>query len=448
MVMRALAVWMNGERVGTWRVGRTGHHVFEYDPTWRTNPKSRPLSLSLPLTADGRLEGEIVENYFDNLLPDNEAIRKRLMSRYKLRDVQAFTLLQTLGRDCVGAVQLLPLDTTTINVRTLEYSSLDLHQIDAVLGNLGMAGGQTGEEDEDFRISIAGAQEKTALLNFEGRWCRPRNATPTTHILKPPIGITPGRNLDLRLSPENEWLCSRLLNALGLPVAKSWVETFEHRRALVVERFDRQWQNTLEQGSAQRWLIRLPQEDFCQVLGRNAAQKYENDGGPGIQDCLQVLKGGLDYERDAGVFLLAQLAFWLLAAIDGHAKNFSLFLMPAGQYRLTPLYDVMSAWPILDRGAHSLSYKKVKMAMDLRGSKAHYKLGEILPRHWHAVVQRNGLSDLWGQMQALVNNVPEAIVQVSKELPQGFPTELAKAVFNGMQQHANRFNTQLALTPA
>lgn len=431
--MRRLNVWMNGALVGEWSVGRTGRHVFQYRPDWREHPKSRPLSLSLPLTADGRLEGVAVENYFDNLLPDNDAIRKRLSTRFRTKGADAFSLLQAIGRDCVGAVQLLPVDAAVPDVCRLDYEPITLAQVEALLAGLGSDTGAGAQDDEDFRISIAGAQEKTALLKVGEQWCRPRHSTPTTHILKPPIGVTPGRNLDLTLSPENEWLCARILHALGLPVTGCHVARFGARKALVVERFDRQWQ------ADPAWLVRIPQEDFCQVLGRSSADKYEGNGGPGMDDCLRVLKGGTRFEADGRVFLLAQLAFWLLAAIDGHAKNFSVFLLPGGRYHLTPLYDVLSAWPILDRGPYSLSYKKVKMAMAVRGHVPHYRLAEILPRHWQTTAQRSGIAGLWDDMVALVARVPQALATVRNELPADFPPGLAEDIFAGMSRHAARF---------
>src|SRR5690606_1242821 len=243
VVMRQLNVWMNGALVGVWSVGRTGRHVFQYDPGWRQHPKSRPLSLSLPLTADGQLSGQVVENYFDNLLPDNEAIRKRLSGRFRTKGIDAFSLLQAIGRDCVGAVQLMPVDAPAPDVRRLDYEPVKPSDIEVMLSSLGSTLGMGAlDEQDDFRISIAGAQEKTALLKVGKKWCRPRNTTPTTHILKPPMGVTPGRNLDLTLSPENEWLCSRILNALGLPVAEWHVERFGTRKALLVDRVDRQLQ--------------------------------------------------------------------------------------------------------------------------------------------------------------------------------------------------------------
>jgi serine/threonine-protein kinase HipA len=438
-VSRRLNVWMNGELVGVWSMGRTGRHVFEYDQQWKTHPKSRPLSLSLPLTADGRLEGATVENYFDNLLPDSEAIRKRASRRYRTTGIDAFSLLQAIGRDCVGAAQLLPLDAPPPQVRHLDHVPVNAKQVESLLAGLGSGVGTGAQDDDgdDFRISIAGAQEKTALLKVGPQWARPRGTTPTTHILKPPIGITPGPHLDLTLSPENEWLCSRILAGLGLPVADCQVQKFGARKALVVHRFDRQWQDNGQ------WLVRIPQEDFCQVLGRPGAQKYQSDGGPGMDDCLAVLKGGTDYARDGRVFLLAQLAFWLLAGIDGHAKNFSVFLLPGGAYRLTPLYDVMSAWPIIDNGPHSLSYKKVKLAMAVRSYSPHYKLSEIQPRHWRAVALRSGIASMWEEMCALVERVPQALAAASSELPRQFPPVLRDAIFDGARRHAARFQSLL-----
>lgn len=235
----------------------------------------------------------------------------------------------------------------------LRYEALTTEQVEKHLGAVGSQVGVGAQDDvdESFRLSIAGAQEKTALLQVSGQWCRPLGATPTTHILKPPIGVTSGRNLDLRLSVENEWLCNQIVRALGLPAAACQMQDFGARRALVVKRFDWNWH-------PQGWIARLPQEDFCQAKGLSSDQKYEQKGGPGIAAFLEVLKGGEAFHEDGRNFLCAQLLFWHLAAIDGHAKNFSLFVLPGGRYRMTPLYDVLSAWPLIDTGPNALQYKK------------------------------------------------------------------------------------------
>lgn len=109
---RALAVWANGQRVGLWTFNRRAEHTFQYDPHWLKAAAARPLSLSLPFTGEQALRGERVRNYFDNLLPDSDAIRLRIASRFKTESADAFDLLQAIGRDCVGAVQMLGADET------------------------------------------------------------------------------------------------------------------------------------------------------------------------------------------------------------------------------------------------------------------------------------------------------------------------------------------------
>ena len=433
--MSELLIWMNGEWVGTWRVGRTGKHSLDYAPSWRASARSRPLSLSLPFTADNRVEGEVVRNYFDNLLPDSEGIRKRISARFRTKKTDAFTLLQAVGRDCVGAVQLLAPTQTPDGFDQLKYKTLTPEQIERLLGSLGDpagAGDQDAEED-DFRLSIAGAQEKTALLQVNGQWCQPLGATPTTHILKPSIGITPGRNLDMRLSVENEWLCNQIVRELGLPAAECQMQDFGARRVLVVKRFDRSWREDV-------WIARLPQEDFCQAKGVASSQKYEKDGGPSIEACLAVLKGGEAFHEDGRNFLCAQLLFWFLAAIDGHAKNFSLFVLPGGRYRMTPLYDVLSAWPLIGTGPNTLQYKKTKLAMAVHSKTAHYKLSEIQSRHWETLAQRSAVEGAWDAMLGMAHRLDAALSTVEQRLPANFPQALAHAVFQGARLHLAKFN--------
>lgn len=128
---------------------------------------------------------------------------------------------------------------------------------------------------DDFRISVAGAQEKTALLRMGEQWCIPQGATPTTHIIKLPIGEIkqPNATLDLRESVDNEYLCLALARELGLAVPEAEIITTPRIRALAVTRFDRRW---AQEG---RVLLRLPQEDLCQAFGLPSAMKYESDGG-------------------------------------------------------------------------------------------------------------------------------------------------------------------------
>src|SRR5580704_7888893 len=106
--MASLTVWMNGERVGEWATLRTGTPVFRYEASWTQSASARGLSLSLPITANREIRGAAVEYYFDNLLPDSADIRRRIRTRFDTPSTDAFDLLTAIGRDCVGAVQLLP----------------------------------------------------------------------------------------------------------------------------------------------------------------------------------------------------------------------------------------------------------------------------------------------------------------------------------------------------
>jgi serine/threonine-protein kinase HipA len=275
-------------------------------------------------------------------------------------------------------------------------------------------------------------------LWHRNKWCRPLGATPTTHIFKLPLGLVGNMRADMSGSVENEWLCSRLLSALGLSAASCEIATFGRRKVLVVERFDR----SLATSPAGRpWLARLPQEDFCQVLGLPGALKYESDGGPGVRALLRILDTSTQAESDKESFLLTLLAFWLLAATDGHAKNFSIFLERGGGYRLTPLYDVLSAWPIIGNGPNQIAQKQVKLSMALRSKNTHYNVNEIQTRHWQAFAREAGVP--FAAMTQMIERIPSALDAVEAQLPLGFPEKIWQPVRAGMLAQALRFGAGL-----
>jgi serine/threonine-protein kinase HipA len=444
----SLIVWMNGERVGEWgtlRGGRTA--FFRYEESWANSPRARALSLSLPLTADREVRGPPVEHYFDNLLPDSAEIRSRIRTRFKTRSSDAFDLLTAIGRDCVGAVQLLPPNEEPTGWDRVDATLLTEEQVDQTLRNVTLATPLGRTEQDDFRISLAGAQEKTALLHMAGRWFRPHHATPTTHILKLPLGIIGGFRGDFSDSVENEWLCAQVLRELGLPVADVAIARLGEQRALAVTRFDRRWigvdpadvQKKRFELSKGTWIARLPQEDLCQAMGLPHTLRYEADGGPSISDALALLANSEHPAPDQATFVLAQLVFWLLAATDGHGKNFSLYQQAGGTYGLTPLYDVLSAWPIIGHGKNQLALEKAKLAMSLRGRRAHYRLNEITARHWHELAKRTGVPGLWNRMQSFAESAPAALERVEKRLPRAFPERVYATIRDGVRGQVKRF---------
>jgi len=443
----SLNVWMNGSLVGEWSILRSGTSVLRYSRGWIESPYARALSLSLPITSDGEVRGPVVENYFENLLPDSIEIRRRIRTQFATPTMSAFDLLTEVGRDCVGAVQLLPPETVAMGWDRVDGIPLSETQVGQLLRNItAPALGRRDDDTEDFRISIAGAQEKTALLSMGGKWYRPQGATPTTHILKLPLGLIGGMRADFSDSVENEWLCAQLLRELGLPVATTAMGNFDGQKALIVSRFDRHWVGT-EAGAvikrrfkppAGAWIARLPQEDFCQAAGLPPSQKYEADGGPSVADALALLAGSEAADHDKAVFVLTQLAFWLLAATDGHAKNFSLHQSSGGHYRMTPLYDVLSAWPIIGPGASQIARQKTKLAMSLRGTRKHYKLDEINTRHWQGLAQRSGVINLWERMIDFTESADAALQRVERKLPDAFPERVFTKIASGVRGQVKR----------
>jgi serine/threonine-protein kinase HipA len=254
---QTLNLWANGEYVGRWTVNAAGNSELQYDAAWCASPRGRPISLSLPFNLHNEpLKGVRVSHYFDGLLPDSDSIRRRVAARFKTGSIDAFDLLAAIGRDCVGALQLLPdgaqpegLDQ--VDGIVVDDEAIERHLLDMV--NPDQRGGPR-DPDDDFRISLAGAQEKDAFLRWNGKWMKPRGATPTTHIFKLPIGLVGGRKADFSTSVDNEWLCLRLFKEFGLPTANAEIATFGKQRVLVVERFDqrRHFNSTAKKGRLRR----------------------------------------------------------------------------------------------------------------------------------------------------------------------------------------------------
>lgn len=416
-----LNVFVNGRLVGRLRRQTSGAIDFQYDTSWLNWEHTFPVSLSLPLRED-RFVGDPVIAVFDNLLPDNDEIRRRLAERVQAEGHDAYSLLAAVGRDCVGALQFLREGTAPGPAGHLSGRSISDPEIAGILNDLKRTP-LGADESEEFRISLAGVQEKTALLFWKNTWHMPHGATPTTHILKPQIGILPN-GIDLSHSVENEHLCMRLIAALGLPAAHTEIQEFAGKRVLVVERFDRRW-------TRDRRLLRVPQEDCCQALSLPPPRKYEADGGPGIQAILELLKGSDDPEADQRMFLKAQILFWLLGATDGHAKNFSIFLSPGGRFRLTPLYDVMSAQPNVDAG--QIRHSRMKLAMAV-GRNRHYVIGAIVPRHFLQTADHCRIPAALARavLDELCATAARAVEQVTATLPEGFPEAVVASIATGI----------------
>lgn len=423
-----LIVSLNSRKVGKLRKDKHGGLHFSYLSEWLKTPGARPISLSMPLSRQD-YSGGVVYNFFDNLLPDNIEIRNKIQTRFKVDSGHSFDLLSAIGNDCTGAIQLASDEPKS--VKGLDYKLLRDDEVERLLQGYKHAPLGMEIEDEDFRISLAGAQEKTALLNVNGDWAKPIGTTPTSHIFKLPIGELPHVGIDLKDSCENEYICLELARAFGLNVANASVLYFGEQKALCVERFDRRYS---KDGS---WLMRLPQEDFCQALGLSSAQKYQSDGGPSISDCMQLLSAS-QCKQDRETFFKSQVLFWLLATIDGHGKNFSLFLGAHNTYRMTPLYDILSAYPFLSR--RGLQARKIKVAMSLKGKNTHWKWSSIQPRHFLTTSHhlKYPPAKVAQYYESFIDNVENAIATVESKICPGFPEYIAETIFDGLRKQARK----------
>lgn len=426
---RPLQVLLNNRLVGFLRKFPSNAIEFQYDISWLERPNSFPISLSLPLREDA-YRGEAVSAVFDNLLPDSPHLRRLVAEKTGARSADAYGLLQAIGRDCVGALQFLDDEADHSLDHKIEGEVVDDNQIEAILNNLALAPLGLGR-DSDFRISVAGAQEKTALLHYQGQWLKPFGTTPTTHIFKTQIGTLPN-GIDLTNSVENEFYCMSLFKAFGLPVANVEMQIFGQTKALVIERFDRVWRENAQnkrggEGRRGERLLRLPQEDMCQALSCPPSLKYQADGGPGIVQVLNLLKAGDDPQSDQTRFMIAQILFWMIGATDGHAKNFSIFMLPGGGFKMTPFYDILTVLPNLAQ--KEIDRRQMKLAMSV-GQNKHYLCHEIQPRHFMQSATKVGIAknivrDAFDYIIAHFDQAFENVVQV---LPHDFPFSLHELV--------------------
>jgi serine/threonine-protein kinase HipA len=372
-----LDVYVGSSKVGMYSRAPSGATSFRYDPDWLSSEKAFPISLSMPLS-DRVWSGEGASSYFDGLLPDDRTVREKIAAREQADSASIFDLLAVIGRDCVGALRFVPEGLDPGDPTKMEYRPVTDDEIAARIASLGTTPLGIHIDDDDFRISIAGVQEKTAFLRINDQWQLPLGPTPTSHIFKPAMKEGPA----------------------GAGV-----------------------------------LYRLPQEDICQALGVPPARKYQSDGGPGIVDVLELLNGAIVPYEDRMDFMKAQIVFWLLAAIDGHAKNFSIFLSPSG-YRLTPLYDVMSAapWP-------EFPDQKIKSAMAL-GNKNYYRLKQIQLRHFYQSGQKAGLreQDIDSIFSGLTTRMDDAIAGTAAlAADAGMPESTSEPILAAVSKRAQMF---------
>ena len=321
-----LTVWLYGINTATitevrnrLRLVYTGDALIEY-------ALGTPvLSVALPLTDVHFAQGP-TRAFLDGLLPEGES-RRVIAEDFNLRASDTYGLIRALGRDCAGAIIVQPSgEPPPPDASTTTADPLNDDALADLVKNLRSA--PLGVSDR-VRISLAGVQQKLLLTRMpDGRWGRPVDGTPSTHILKPEIRDYPN-------TVQNETFCMRLARSLGLETAEVETTEIAGRRLIVVRRYDRM---IGEDGSVQR----IHQEDFCQATSMLPKQKYQEEDGPSLLKLSEVLRS-VAVPGSVEALLSATIANVLVGNGDAHAKNFSLLHHRDGKITLAPLYDVMSS---------------------------------------------------------------------------------------------------------
>jgi len=388
-----LEVWLFADRIGTLAFIE-GRLRFWYAAEWLKQPSAIALSCSLPLQA-GPFDDDKARPFFAGLLPEGR-MRHLIARQFRVSEQNDFALLDHIGGECAGAVTFLE---PGVPLRPLAQSDeiewLNDKEVIAILDELPhrpMLAGKDG-----LRLSLAGAQDKLPVVVEGNRLGLPRNGTPSSHILKPTIHT-------IEDSVINEGFCLALAQAMQLKPARSKIHTIEGRRFLLVERYDR----TIDTANHRR---RLHQEDFCQALGVVPEMKYQNEGGPDLGRCFELVRRVTRPSAPQVLRLLDYVVFnALIGNHDAHAKNFSLLYTGKAPV-LAPLYDTLSTAVYPDLTP--------KMAMKL-GSK--YKFREVRARHWDQFAQAAGLSVAQTRKRILefARLLPEAAREIQSVPNSGF----------------------------
>ncbi len=295
---------------------------FAYDPDYLNSQAPLPLSRQLPLQS-APFGDSAAKSFFANLLPEG-AIRIQVARQVGVSPENVFGLLEAIAGDCAGALSLANPDSNCAAIG--HYRPITADALALELANLPVHPFLAGEDG--VRLSLAGAQNKLPVYYDGNDYFIPEGINPSSHIIKTAI-------FQLENSVANEAFCMNLAARVGLPVPIAEVVTLGNEPAYMVERYDRKH-------TAIGIIERLHQEDFCQALGIAPEIKYEKEGGPGFQDCFQLVEEwSSEPLLDIQLLLNWSLFNFIIGNADAHGKNLS-FLYKDGIVRLAPFYDIIS----------------------------------------------------------------------------------------------------------
>jgi serine/threonine-protein kinase HipA len=409
--MNDLRVFLFDHEVGNLDESSSAEMSFRYHGSWVNDPKAIPISRSMPLSLK-TYKGGVTRAFFSGLLPEGNP-RRKIAANLGISEENDFSLLSAIGGDCAGAIRLLgdvSLDKTEIISPSVSpLSQEELASLIKQLPSRPLLAGMQGQ-----RLSLAGAQNKLPIRIVGNDIFLSSFDQPSTHILKPE-------------SPEYpqlatiEFLCMKLAEAVGIQVPKVQRLYLAGQPCLLVERFDREI-------SPAHAITRLHQEDFCQSLGILPQRKYQQEGGPGVSDCIMLIRDWSSTPaQDLPHFLDGLIFNVLIGNADAHGKNFS-WLYDQGQRRLSPLYDLVSTtcWPELT----------TRMAM--RIGQAKY-LNEVTRDHFlkmatHCRIGKPMLGQRMNRLCDAVQKTLPIVLEEHTDLPVDLSTQLRHDIFSRLEK--------------
>lgn len=402
MKKNSLKVYWNSDFVGDLSKDELGGVCFEY-----ADGVKYPISLSLPLRKEVYVNKEC-KGFFNGLLPEGENVRVAIGKKYGINPKNDFSILKAVGYDCAGALAFFEdeqenleefheIQGKVLSDDELEKYILELPKKPLALGS-------------DMRLSLAGAQDKTALITIDGKIALPEKDVPTTHILKPAIA-------DFKETIENEFICLKSAEKLGIKVPKVQIGQANSTKYFLIERYDRK----IENGR----LKRIHQEDFCQAYNIPSAYKYQSEGGVNFKQCFELLRKTSFPAVSIRQFIDLIIFNFLIGNNDAHGKNFSILHHDDGTMEFAPAYDVLSSWvyPELSK----------KMAMKIGG---YYEPDKILPRHFERFADDVGIS--YTQLKKLIINQCNILPDIVKEVTAGVENTIGKDILKLVVKNCSR----------
>ena len=403
---KRLFVQLRNKRIGVLGQDNHGKLNFQYDKN-----ADKVLSLSLPLNPDKIYEESDCRAYFNGLLPEGEHIRKSIGKRYGISPENDFSLLKAIGYDCAGAVAFFeagkkaPVLPEYLKIEGKILSDDELTKYIEELPERPLATGT-----DEIRLSLAGAQDKTAVVLIGDKIGLPFKNVPTTHILKPAIK-------DFRESVENEYICMKAAQKTGIKVPDVQIRNVNKINYFLIERYDRK--------TFAGKIKRIHQEDFCQACNISSIYKYENEGGISYQKCFEVLRKTSKPALEIKRFTKLIIFNYLIGNSDAHGKNFSLLHNDDGTTELAPAYDILC----------TEAYKELsnKMAMKIGG---YYERKQIYPRHWERFADDADIS--YTQFKKTLKEQASALPEIVENVIQNCENSIGKEILSAVNKNCQK----------